>query len=121
MNTRVIPALRSQSVQRHGRFPIDLWLLASCLLLVSLGLIMVMSASVSIAERGKFLRGSSVCAYLARAPFVDRCAIAPQLSPVNVRRRELISHNPPGEHPPLYNSVGRRSLDRIGLLATDKE
>lgn len=51
MNTRVIPALSFQSTSRHNRFPVDVWLLGIALLLVVLGLVMVMSASVSIAER----------------------------------------------------------------------
>lgn len=51
MNARVIPALRFQTQQRHGRFPLDWWLLVATLALLVLGLVMVMSASVSIAER----------------------------------------------------------------------
>ena len=51
MNTRVIPALRPRVSSRHSRFPLDVWLLGIALLLVALGLVMVMSASVSIAER----------------------------------------------------------------------
>ncbi len=51
MNTRVIPALRPQVSSRHGHFPLDIWLLGIALLLVALGLVMVMSASVAIAER----------------------------------------------------------------------
>ncbi len=51
MNTRVIPALRLQTNSRNSQFPLDAWLLGVALLLVALGLVMVMSASVSIAER----------------------------------------------------------------------
>ena len=51
MNTRVIPALRLHAASRHNRFPLDAWLLGITLLLIALGLVMVMSASVSIAER----------------------------------------------------------------------
>ena len=51
MNTAVIPALRSRTASRHNRFPMDVWLLGITLLLVVLGLVMVASASVSIAER----------------------------------------------------------------------
>lgn len=51
MNARVIPALRPHAASRHNRFPMDAWLLGIALLLVVLGLVMVMSASVSIAER----------------------------------------------------------------------
>lgn len=55
----VIPAMRNLAFtpggaitqQRHGRFPLDANLLAAALLLVALGLVMVASASVSIAER----------------------------------------------------------------------
>lgn len=39
------------SSQRHGRFPLDVVLLGSALLLLAIGLVMVASASVSIAER----------------------------------------------------------------------
>ena len=50
-----IPALHartlSQTQQRHGQFPLDYWLLATVLILLALGLVMVMSASVSIADR----------------------------------------------------------------------
>lgn len=41
----------SLSAQRHGRFPLDVVLLGSALLLLAIGLVMVASASVSIAER----------------------------------------------------------------------
>ena len=41
----------SMSTQRHGRFPLDIVLLISALLLLAMGLVMVASASVSIAER----------------------------------------------------------------------
>jgi cell division protein FtsW len=55
MNARVIPALRATAglsvQQRHGRFPLDHLLLFASLLLLAIGLVMVMSASVSIAER----------------------------------------------------------------------
>ena len=55
MTTRTIPALRAhmlrQTQQRHGRFPLDYWLLTAVLILLALGLVMVMSASVSIADR----------------------------------------------------------------------
>ena len=54
MSTHVIPGLAflSRSAeQRHGRFPIDMILLSAALLLLALGLVMVVSASVSIAER----------------------------------------------------------------------
>jgi len=51
MNTRVIPALRPHVASRYSRFHLDVWLLGITLLLVTLGLVMVMSASVSIAER----------------------------------------------------------------------
>ncbi len=51
MNTRVIPALRSRMPSQYSRFHLDVWLLGIVLLLVALGLVMVMSASVSIADR----------------------------------------------------------------------
>ena len=51
MTARIIPALRLHATSRHSRFPLDAWLLGITLLLVALGLVMVMSASVSIAER----------------------------------------------------------------------
>jgi cell division protein FtsW len=64
MNAHTIPGLRflstsplstslssSLSAQRHGRFPLDVVLLGSALLLLAVGLVMVVSASVSIAER----------------------------------------------------------------------
>ena len=51
MNTRVIPALRPLADTRHGQFPLDPWLLGSALALLALGLVMVSSASVSIADR----------------------------------------------------------------------
>jgi cell division protein FtsW len=49
MTARVIPALRPQT--RHGRFPLDTWTLIAVVMLLALGLVMVGSASVSIAER----------------------------------------------------------------------
>ncbi len=60
MTTRIIPGLsflaRSSplsalSAQRHGRFPLDVILLGVALVLLAVGLVMVVSASVSIAER----------------------------------------------------------------------
>jgi len=51
MNTRVIPALHARTAQRHGRFPVDTWLMGVVMALLMLGLVMVMSASVSIAEK----------------------------------------------------------------------
>jgi cell division protein FtsW len=58
MSVGVIPALRTftfnsnvTSTQRHGRFPLDASLLAAALILLAVGLIMVASASVSIADR----------------------------------------------------------------------
>lgn len=51
MNIRAIPALHSRISQRHGHFPVDTWLLGVVLSLLMLGLVMVMSASVSIAEK----------------------------------------------------------------------
>lgn len=58
MSISVIPALRNfaltsnvTSTQRHGRFPLDVSLLSSALLLLAIGLVMVASASVSIADR----------------------------------------------------------------------
>ncbi len=58
MSTGVIPALRNFSFsstvvssQRHGRFPLDVSLLVAALLLLAIGLIMVASASISIADR----------------------------------------------------------------------
>lgn len=56
MSARVIPALRPKTIltkveQRHGRFVLDKHLLAAVLTLLALGLVMVMSASVSIGER----------------------------------------------------------------------
>jgi len=51
MNTRVIPALRPHVSSRQCRFYMDMWLLGITLLLIALGLVMVTSASVSIAER----------------------------------------------------------------------
>ena len=51
MNTRVIPALRPHLSSRYNNFHLDVWLLGITLLLVALGLVMVMSASVSIADR----------------------------------------------------------------------
>jgi cell division protein FtsW len=44
-------AARLKTTQRHGRFPLDASLLSAALLLLALGLVMVSSASVSIAER----------------------------------------------------------------------
>jgi cell division protein FtsW len=49
MSARVIPALRPQT--RQGRFAVDTWLLGAVLVLLALGLVMVGSASISIAER----------------------------------------------------------------------
>jgi len=55
MTARAIPALRArmlpQTQQRHGQFPLDYWLLTTVLVLLALGLVMVMSSSVSIADR----------------------------------------------------------------------
>lgn len=60
MTAQTIPGLRflasspmstSMSTQRHGRFPLDATLLSVALLLLAVGLVMVASASVSIAER----------------------------------------------------------------------
>lgn len=59
MSAGVIPALRNltfpsgriSAQQRHGRFPLDAGLLSAALLLLAVGLIMVTSASVSIADR----------------------------------------------------------------------
>jgi cell division protein FtsW len=45
------PMRAPMSTQRHGRFPLDMVLLGSALLLLAIGLVMVASASVSIAER----------------------------------------------------------------------
>ena len=57
--TGVIPAMRNLafnpsgviSQQRHGRFPMDIPLFSAAVVLLALGLVMVASASVSIAER----------------------------------------------------------------------
>ncbi len=58
MSTDTIPVLRNFvhtsnviSSQRHGRFPLDMGLLAAAVMLLVVGLVMVASASVSIAER----------------------------------------------------------------------
>lgn len=56
MSTRMIPALRPHAFQarveqRHGRYVLDVHLLGAVLILLALGLVMVMSASVSIGER----------------------------------------------------------------------
>ncbi|HEB57876.1 MAG TPA: putative lipid II flippase FtsW [Gammaproteobacteria bacterium] len=51
MNARAIPVLRPLSDARHGRFVLDSWLLGVVLALLVLGLVMVASASISIAER----------------------------------------------------------------------
>ena len=58
MSTDTIPVLRNFvhtsnviSSQRHGRFPLDMSLLAAAVMLLVVGLVMVASASVSIAER----------------------------------------------------------------------
>lgn len=58
MSVGVIPALRNFSFtanvvssRRHGRFPLDGALLTAALVLLAVGLVMVASASVSIAER----------------------------------------------------------------------
>jgi len=51
MNVRSIPAFSSRIPQRHGRFSMDYMLLGIMLVLLMLGVVMVMSASVSIAER----------------------------------------------------------------------
>ena len=55
MNAYVIPGVRSfiasSSLQRHGRFPMDSVLSVAAFVLLAVGLIMVSSASVSIADR----------------------------------------------------------------------
>ncbi len=51
MSARAIPVLRPLSDARHGRFVLDFWLLGVVLALLALGLVMVASASISIAER----------------------------------------------------------------------
>ena len=51
MSARVIPVLRPLSGARHDRFVLDPWLLGVALALLALGLVMVASASISIAER----------------------------------------------------------------------
>ena len=51
MSVRAIPVLRPLSEARHGRFVLDPWLLGTVLTLLALGLVMVASASISIAER----------------------------------------------------------------------
>jgi len=58
MSTDTIPVLRNfihtanvTANQRHGRFPLDAGLLAAAIMLLAVGLVMVASASVSIAER----------------------------------------------------------------------
>ncbi|MDT8382952.1 MAG: putative lipid II flippase FtsW [Gammaproteobacteria bacterium] len=48
---RFLAASSPMSTQRHGRFPLDILLLGSALLLLAVGVVMVASASVSIAER----------------------------------------------------------------------
>jgi cell division protein FtsW len=51
LTASVTPMTASISAQRHRRFPLDMVLLGSALLLLAIGLVMVASASVSIAER----------------------------------------------------------------------
>ena len=54
MSTHTIPGLAFLAPiaeQRHGRFSMDMVLLSAALVLLALGLVMVVSASVSIAER----------------------------------------------------------------------
>lgn len=72
MSARVIPALGlriGQGVEkRHGRFVLDVWLLGAVLILLALGLVMVMSASVSIAERQT---GDSFYYFWRQASFVS--------------------------------------------------
>lgn len=51
MSTRVIPALHSARARRAERPVYDTWLLSVTLVLLCLGLVMVTSASISIAER----------------------------------------------------------------------
>ena len=51
MNAHAIPVLRPLSDARHGRYVLDPWLLGTVLILLALGLVMVASASISIAER----------------------------------------------------------------------
>ena len=55
MSMPTIPGVRHFAVpsahQRHGRFPLDMHLLSAALLLLAIGLVMVVSSSVSIAER----------------------------------------------------------------------
>ncbi|NOX92672.1 MAG: putative lipid II flippase FtsW, partial [Gammaproteobacteria bacterium] len=58
MSTDTIPVLRNfvhtanvTASQRHGRFPLDVGLLGAAIMLLAVGLVMVASASVSIAER----------------------------------------------------------------------
>lgn len=51
MNARTIPLLSPLSDSRHGRFVLDPWLLGAVLTLLAVGLVMVSSASISIADR----------------------------------------------------------------------
>ncbi len=51
MSVSVIPVLRPLGDARHGRFTLDPWLLGAVLTLLALGLVMVASASIAIAER----------------------------------------------------------------------
>ncbi len=51
MSAPAIPLLRPLPAARHGRFALDPWLLGAVLTLLALGLVMVASASISIAER----------------------------------------------------------------------
>jgi len=58
MSADTIPVLRNfvltsnvTSSARHGRFPLDVGLLVAAIMLLAIGLVMVASASVSIAER----------------------------------------------------------------------
>lgn len=67
MSVRAIPALHSRLEQRHGRFVMDVWLLGVAIALLALGLVMVMSASMSIAERQM---GNSFYYFLRQATFV---------------------------------------------------
>ena len=51
MSIHAVPVLRPLTDARHGRFVLDPWLLGAVLTLLALGLVMVASASISIAER----------------------------------------------------------------------